>query len=288
MRIKLLLLSILLILLLASCNLPTRQQPTATPPEDTVATQVSQLLTANPTFTPDQLVVTLTPSETPASATVTPTPAAATPTTEQAQPAPTATLLAGDPRNSLGQPTWQDNLDTSSSFSYLYENEGTRVSHEPGALLLTGRTANGWTGWSLTFKQQPQNFYLEGVFKPGACSGSDMYGLVFRAPNTDAGYFYGVTCDGRYNLHARKFTDGSDEQIINLTANSAIQSGSTTNRVGVMVNGDKLSLYANGVLLQEVTSATFKDKGYFGGFVAANNTTDFTVRLDEIMLWTLP
>jgi hypothetical protein len=275
---------ILLTLLLAGCNLPTQSMQTPTPAEaDAVATQVSQLLTANPTFTVEQPSATPAPSQTPEPA-ASPTPQAEA----TGAPAPTATLISGDPRSSLGEPTWRDNLDTSDSFSYLYENEGTRVSHEPGALVLTGRTPNGWLGWTLTFKQQPQNFYLEGTFNTGACSGGDMYGLVFRAPDADGGYYAGFTCDGRYNLHARDFTDGSDKQIIALTSHSAIQTGPTTNRIGIMVNGDKIGLYANGTLLQEVTDTTFTEKGYYGPLVAGNATTDFTVRLDEILLWTLP
>ena len=67
---------------------------------------------------------------------------------------------------------------------------------------------SGWMGWSLTFSQKPQNFYLDAVFTPQTCSGADVYGLVFRAPDTESGYFFGVTCDGRYNLRSRDFGDG--------------------------------------------------------------------------------
>lgn len=280
--------------LVVGCNLPSRQIDAPTPTIDPVATQVSQLLTAMPTPTLEQ--------EPPAVITATPEPLfTAAPATETVEPNPgdqpsptsaataTATTNPGDPKANLGAPFWSDNLDTSQSFSYLYENEGTRVSHEPGALILTGRLANGWMGWTLTFKQKPADFYMEAVFITAACSEADMYGLVFRAPDTDSGYFYGVTCDGRYNLHAQDFTDGSDNALINLTANSAILSGSNaTNRIGVMAKGDRISLYANGTLLQEVIDDTYTGEGSFGPFVAANNTVDFTARLDEISLWNLP
>jgi hypothetical protein len=62
----------------------------------------------------------------------------------------------------------------------------------------------------------------------------------------------------------------------------------SVNRLGVMVNGDRISLYANGVLLEETTDVTFKDQGNFGAFVSANETAGFTVKLDEIRLWMLP
>jgi len=202
--------------------------------------------------------------------------------------APSPTPPTGDPKSYLGEPSWHSTLETSKAF-YQYENENTRVTIENGALLLTGLSADGWLGWSLTYSNPAQNFYLEGLFSPQTCSGADLYGLVFRSADNDSGYFFGVTCDGRYNLHARNFDDGSDQVLVDLTPGSAIQIGSNSvNRVGVMANGNKIGLYANGSLLQEVTDETFKVKGNFGAIVAANNTSGFTAKMDEISLWVLP
>jgi hypothetical protein len=279
------------VLLLAGCNLPTRLQGVPTPTEDAIGTQVSQMLTNVPTFTPSPLPATPTlPSTQQDVATETPTLEAATPTTAPppTNAAPTSTVPASDPKSALGEPAWRDTLETSRSF-YQYENEGTRVSSEPGALLLTGRTANGWMGWSLTYSKPMQNFYLEATMIPQTCSGADMYGLVFRAADNDSGYFYAFTCDGRFSLDARNFKDGTDLELIDSTPNSAILSGSNTaNRIGVMVNGDRISLYANGVLLQEINDTAFSKEGNFGALVAANATPDFTVKLDEIAIWQLP
>jgi hypothetical protein len=274
---------VLCLLLLSACNMPTRPAAT-TPTGDVVATQVSQMLTAAPTVTiPPTQVSSATPApETPTLApTVTQPPAAVTNTV-----APT--LPAGDPKSSLGTPTWTYSFDSGKNF-YLYENDHTRVTMESGALVLSGLTSDGWLGWSLTYSHPAHNFYLEGVFSPQACSGADLYGLVFRAPGTDSGYFFGVTCDGRYNLHARDFTANTDTALINLVNNSAIQPGANqVNRLGVLTNGDKIRLYANGILLQEVTDSAFNSEGNFGALVTANDTTGFTVKLTEISLWKQP
>lgn len=280
---------ILLASLLAGCNLPTGSQNLPTPTDDPISTQVSQLLTGIPTATllaTSAFTETPSPTETASAPTGTPTPTEAAATAAIAQP--TATTPAGDPKNSLGAPSWHNSLDDSKLF-YLYENDNTRVTHADGALLLTGISANGWLGWSLTFNKPSKNFYLEATFNPQQCSGSDLYGLIFRVPETDSGYFYSVTCDGKYDLHARDFADGSDFTKIERTASSAIQAGSNAvNRLGVMANGEKISLYANGVLLQEVNDNTFLGEGNFGALVAANATNGFTVRMDEISLWSLP
>lgn len=281
--------------LLAGCNLPTRSLP-VTPTGDPVATQVSRLLTQSPTQT---AAPTLTAAPTETSVPPTETAPAATATAAMAAtataaaaavttPLPTPTTLAGDPKASLGEPTWRSTLDSTNIF-YQYENENTKVAIENGALVLTGLSNNGWLGWSLTYSNPAQNFYLEGVFSPQTCSGADLYGLVFRSANNDSGYFYGLTCDGRFNLHARDFKDGTDKVLVDLTPASPIQMGSNSvNRAGVWVNGSDIKLYANGSLLKEITDDTFKEKGNFGAIVAANNTSGFTVKMDEISLWVLP
>jgi hypothetical protein len=264
-------------LLLSACSAP--QPAIATPTEDPVATQVALLLTNMPTATILEPTPTFPPTETPQPETPSPAPPTHT---------PTPTNPPDDPRFSLGEPTWTDTLENASSF-YLFENENTRVTLENNALLLTGLQANGWHGWTLTFSREPKNFYLEATLNPQTCSSSDLYGLIFRAPTASAGYFFGVTCDGRFNLRARNFEDGRDQAIIEMTSNSAILAGSgVTNRLGVMANGSSLALYANGVLLKEVNNASFENHGFFGAFVAAQQTAGFTVRMEEVSLWNLP
>ncbi len=268
----------LIAVLLAGCNLPTSPIDT-TPTVDPVATQISLLLTQMPTATA-AATATSTPS-------VTAEPTQAQPTAESS-PTPTATLSAGSLRASLGAPAWTDSLETGKAF-YQYENDNTKVVMTGGALELTGITANGWMGWSLTFSQKPQNFYLDALFTPQTCSGADVYGLVFRAPDTESGYFFGVTCDGRYNLRSRDFGDGTNVAVIELSQNAAIHSGSgQTNRLGVHAVGNKIGLYVNDTLLQEVTDSSYASAGNFGAFVAANNTANFMVKMEEISLWNLP
>jgi hypothetical protein len=241
--------------------------------------QISLLLTQMPTATA-AATATSTPS-------VTAEPTQAQPTAESS-PTPTATLSAGSLRASLGAPAWTDSLETGKAF-YQYENDNTKVVMTGGALELTGITANGWMGWSLTFSQKPQNFYLDALFTPQTCSGADVYGLVFRAPDTESGYFFGVTCDGRYNLRSRDFGDGTNVAVIELSQNAAIHSGSgQTNRLGVHAVGNKIGLYVNDTLLQEVTDSSYASAGNFGAFVAANNTANFMVKMEEISLWNLP
>lgn len=270
---------LLCLFLLTACNAPIA---TSAPTQDLVATQVAVLQTSLPTETQAAAAPTITPG---------PTLAPDTPTAPE--PTPSLTLATiptttAELKDSLGEPAWSDALDSAEAF-YEFENEGTRVKAEDGALVLTGLQANGWLGWSLTYSRQPQNFYLEATFITQDCSGDDRYGLMFRATDASAGYFYGVSCGGAYDLLAADLESDTENELIDSTSNPAILGGANqTNRLGVMANGEKISLYANGKLLQEVNDSTFTDKGYFGAFIAANQTPNFTVKLDEIKLWILP
>lgn len=273
------LLLILLSIALTGCNLPTTPSATATP--DEIATRVSLLLTEAPTQIPPAPTGTAVPTSTnppvPSATTAPPT----------LTPIPVEVTLTSTPTEAGDPPDWTDSLDGGKAF-YKYENDNTKVSQEGGHLALTGINANGWLGWSLTFSRKPENFRLEALFTTQSCSGADIYGLVFRAPNANKGYFFGVTCDGRYNLHVRDFEEDSDTVLINLTNGSGIVPGPyQSNRLGVRAEGDKIGLYANGTLLQEIRDPTY-GAGNIGAFVAANETTGFTVWMDEISLWNIP
>jgi hypothetical protein len=61
----------------------------------------------------------------------------------------------------------------------------------------------------------------------------------------------------------------------------------STNRLGFWADGEKLSVYVNGVLLEEVRDDTY-DQGAFGAFIAAAETEGFTVEISEAAYWELP
>ncbi|MBN1370593.1 MAG: hypothetical protein JW987_01435 [Anaerolineaceae bacterium] len=269
-------------LVLSACNLPTTSEPS--PTADLVGTEVSRLLTEQPV---EQLPG---PGDTPVpipSSTTAPdnTPEPTLPPTPE--PSFTPTTNPGDPRQVYGEPSWNDSLSSDNNF-WKDENDHTKIASGDGVLLLTGKTTDGWHGWSLTYAQSPTNFYLEGNFRTQTCAGNDLYGLVFRAGKESSGYFYGFTCDGEYRVRAIDFNNDLNSELVELKSSPSILSGSNqANRIGVLAQGNKFTLYANGVLLEEITDGTFTS-GYIGAFVAANSTPNFTVELDEISLWNLP
>lgn len=268
--------------------------PTPAPFDDVVATRVSQILTAAPTATATATEAPiLTPTET-AAAPPTGTPAPAQPTeTPQLIPTATSTVTStrtpppGDPRLHLGNPTWRDTFKDGANW-LLGKDAFTQAEIDNGRLVLTGLSATD--GWRLTWPKA-QDYYLEMTVKTAACSSADQYGLFVRVPadrsKPHTGYMYTVTCGGRYAL--RKWDGNKMTWLIPWSAASTILSGpDQTNRIGVLVTGERMVLYANGVQLAEVHDDSYVFEGRFGIFISAKETPGFTIFVDEIAYWVNP
>ncbi len=270
----------LFLLVLTSCNFPLFQNNETA---DAVSTRVAMTLQAmgTETATPDSvLIVTATP-ETAATATLTPT----------AEASPTATSLPDDPKLNLGLPSFAETFDTKSSFGLQspYTDDAVTMSVSDGALNMVSSRTQGGIRWRLTYPT-PGNFYLEGTFTTGVCSGSDNYGLVMKSPSyTDGiGYYYGLTCNGQFAFFS--MNGASDRNfLVNWTSDPSILSGANqTNRLGIMVNGDKFSLYINGKFIQDITDSKYKQNGHFGVYISAVETSNFTVMVNDIDEWNQP
>ncbi|MCX7976605.1 MAG: DUF1080 domain-containing protein [Bellilinea sp.] len=275
-------LTLMIILLLVSgCNLPAGGN--FTPTVDLVGTQVAEILTSQPTVQPLSSD-TPSPIEQPSE----PTPAPLTPTVTP-EPSPTLTPISDDPRQVLGNPTFVDTLDSGRSFGLedkVYDDDYTFIRVENGALVLTSRYATGYRGWR-TGGTKLGNAYLETRVRTGECSGLDTYGLVFRSPDFVKGYWFQLTCDGKW---AFGYWDG--QQYVNLAEggniNDAIRTGSNqANRLGVYAVGSNYTLYVNGIKIREISDSTFTEPGSYGIVIAARNTPNFTVYAEEFAYWRL-
>jgi hypothetical protein len=146
---------------------------------------------------------------------------------------------------------------------------------------MIGLTAE--SGWRIS-NQNPVNFYLETSGKMVSCSGSDHFGVIFRATGSGSqAYLFGITCDGRYIL--RKWLTDTMSSLIAFKASEAINKGANhINRIGVMIKGNEIKLYVNGKLV-----ATTKDSslstGNIGVYVSAKETKNLTAQFEEMKYW---
>jgi hypothetical protein len=326
---------------LTGCRLSASQAPTSAEPtlsDVQVQTQISTLLTVQPTATqglvkvgtatpalptPEKglptatkaatkaaVAATATPAVTNTSAAPKPTssslsaaessptaPATITPTSASpaATTAPVATLSKDDPVARLGNSTSTDSMKDASKWVWpTGVNEFTSVSFANDILTMTSLKEK--LGWRLSNPagQAFSNLYLEATVKTGTCAANDQYGVIVRVPvlkDANQGYLIGFTCDGQYSVRlwdGKVGANGQMTRLIDWTANKAIHAGSNqTNKMGVLLVGGRIAVYANGVLLGETNNGSFSS-GYFGLYVAGLKTPNFTIQVDEMSYWENP
>ena len=297
---RFILLGIIFTVGLAACNLPASPDPSPTDTDPSVdytaaaetiiaqLTEVAQTLTpTSPGDAPEE--ATQPPTSTAVTETaVTPTAPPSTPTvTSTPPPSPTATLPPSDPRSGLGDPAFSDTFANGESWP-LYTDEHVSFNVKDSNLVLTAFNPDKYNGWMFTWPVI-SDFYLEMTAKTEECSGLDQYGLMLRAtkpPQEYIGYLYGITCDGQYSL--RRWNGEKYVTLVDWTSSDQINAGSNqTNRIGILADGTRLTMYANGKLLQEINDDTHP-QGRFGVFVGSANTPDFNTLVDEIAQWDIP
>jgi len=262
-----------LLVLLTACNVPVSDQSTF---DQSLATRVSiaQTSTAVSSILETATAVIGNPNSTPVIS----------------QPTPTLTSAEDNPKEKLGSPAWKDTLDNGNNWSLSgagTTSNNTLIQTEGGALVMSRNIAAGGKTWWLTYPR-PKDFYLEGNFSVDNCSGSDTYGLVFRAVNYNDGfsYYFMVRCDGNFSL--MKWDGNGAIDLFNWEKSEHIQTGSSkSNDLGVRCEGNNIRLYINNRLIKEIVDNSLIDGGYFGLFMDARETPGFTIRLNEIAYWNL-
>jgi len=209
--------------------------------------------------------------------------------TEEPEPEPEPTVESNDPAIYLGDPDWVDEMDKPQYWP-VGSDTFTSASFENGSMKFIG--LSDVPGWRIASTNELGNAYIEATVKMGAaCSETDSYGIVFRVPKNSGynrGYFFGITCDGRYNLRMWDGLSGESGKSITLkyfTASDLINKGKNqVNRLGVMSVDDRLLLFVNGEYVDEIVDETY-DLGFFGLFVNSDKTKDLTVYVDQVRYW---
>lgn len=226
------------------------------------------------------------------SETPTPTATAGASASPTATVTPTGTLPAtaapGDPTSGLGNPDFQDEFNSAANWP-LYEDEHVQFEVNDGRMEMTAFNADFWDGWVFPARSTSADFYAEGEFQFGSCSGRDNFGIIGRGDCEDGScraYLYAATCDGRYNL---RIWDGEGTTyVIPLTQTAAFSGGSnSTVRLGMWMQDSTIQLFANGTKLADIQDSTY-DSGGVGMFIGAAATPNFQAWVDSFRYWALP
>lgn len=199
-----------------------------------------------------------------------------------------ATVSPDDPTAGLGSPDFSDDFTSGINWP-VYADEHVRFSVVDGRMEMTAFNADFWDGWVFPAQATASDFYAEGEFGIGTCSGRDNAGLIGRGDCADGdcrAYLFAATCDGRYNL---RIWDGKGTTyLIPLTQSEAIPGGSNSSvRLGMWMDGATIRLYANGTRLADITDSAYSS-GDVGVFVGAAVTENFQATLDNFRYWALP
>jgi len=270
-----------LALVAAACN-----RPAAAPPVSVLQTGVAATLTAAP---PLPATRTPPPSATP-SLTLTPVPtwtATIGPTvTPTAPPLPT-----DDPRFGLGldlsAPDYRDGFDRL-TWGEL-SDPGAVNTLTDGGLKASDLLADAYIWWSATLPDAAAgDFYAEVTAVIQACRGKDAAGFAVRigGVNLNSGYALEVSCDGHYRV--RKFHEGAVAVLRDwMAAEAIVQGPQATNRLGLLANGDRITVFANGMALGPPLQDADLFYGTFGLYAFARETPGVVVTFDDFSVWHL-
>lgn len=185
----------------------------------------------------------------------------------------------------LGAPTVSDPMDSAARW-YLLNEADARFEMKNGALVMHGLNPGMLDWWALSSYPALSDAFIEATFVVGpTCQGRDRYGLIVRAPDTRQGIVLEFACNGDYRIYR---WDGSQYTALkSWTRGAGILTGpNQTNRMGVWLKGSTIKLYANRILLAEVSDSTYPS-GLFGLVIGSAHTPDFTVAVDKVEYWTL-
>lgn len=280
--------------MLVGCTMPASKGPTVIP--SAAVTQAVQTMSAKLTSTPavtrqsttspTTAVSTAKPEE-PTNTLIPPTATTKPESTATPVTTPQGTVNPNDPAAGLGNPDWHETFDGSAAW-YAYQDDFIRFQAKGNELEMTAFQANNRNGWALVPQLLSKKYYVEMTATFGdTCKGTDHYGLMISpVSSADKGYLFGISCDGKYILW--KWDGTRMTTLVKWTASTILQAGvKKSNRIGLKVAGNKLSLYANGGLLTELTDNSL-DKLYFGVFIGASETTNFSVQVNTLNYWSLP
>ena len=288
---------------IAACTMPAPSTPQPTDSPDQAITIAAQTVVAEMTKTAaaeapledSETKVPEVPTATKSTAATNTPAASATPApTNTTGPSPTptdtptATLPPSDVRSPLGDPDWYDSFDTAVNWP-LYTDKHVSFEIKQGNLQMTAYKPDKYNGWIIT-TPVIRNFYLETKATPLTCADQDRYGLMLRAVKINSrdyvGYQLRISCDGQYwfgNWDNEKY-----HPIVDWTASEYLNTDpGNTNRIGVKMEGDHVTLYANGNMMTEFDAVQFSE-GKFGLIVGSAVTPKSTVKVEEIAYWLLP
>jgi hypothetical protein len=246
------LLAAMLALVLAGCAGPTLT-PTVTPTATVIPTSTATVIWFPPTDTPTDLPVQ---------------PATPTPDDRPGM----GELLFSD---SFNDPAFWDTSGSADASAILANNRLVLSITQPGPLSIASR------------RNQPSagDFYAEATANLSLCSGSDQYGMLFRAGNSADFYRFALTCNGQERLD--RVSGGVTYPLVNwLASNDVPLAAPAQIKLGVWADGKEIRLFLNDNYQFSLTDPIFSSGG-FGFFAFASSKSPVTISFSDLSVYSI-
>lgn len=156
-----------------------------------------------------------------------------------------------------------------------------------GIMQVTGKIQTYHTWWYSN--KRIGNGYVEMDVNTGKCETDDAYGFIVRGAlsgESARGYIIGFTCDGKFFVNRLDSDQAYPTFVIYIpTPGDTLNRGTNQiNTVGVKMDKETISIYANGYLVGQFFDAAH-EYGRYGLFVSAGPTANYTYEVSEIRIW---
>jgi hypothetical protein len=229
---------------------------------------------ATPTLTP-----TAAASATP-TATVIWFPATATATATAAQPA----TSTADTRPGVGDLLFSDSFDDPAFWNTAGSDDASAILTnnrlvlsiiQPGPLAIA----------SLRNQSIAGDFYAEATAAISLCSGTDQYGMLFRAAGSGDYYRFVLNCNGQERLE--RVRGGVTYPLLGwLSSNDAPVGAPAQVKLGVWAVGREMRLFLNETYQFSLTDPVFS-AGTFGFFAYANGKSPVTISFSDFSVYSV-
>jgi hypothetical protein len=142
-----------------------------------------------------------------------------------------------------------------------------------------------WFAWTQAGKKfDDVQVEVDVYLAPGSPDG--YFGVLCRHVDVDNFYYFAIGADGYYAIFRRE--DGRDLEVLTgdgsgMIPSPAIRTGGQTNRIRAVCQGDTLSLYVNGEMLETVTDDAHT-QGQVGIGAGSGPESDVRVQFDDFVV----
>ncbi len=171
---------------------------------------------------------------------------------------------------------WGFGAETSADYTWS-PNRLTITTKKKRTILWATVPAGVQKDFGVEIEAQPED-------KPGI-----EYGIMLRlggSADARSYYLFGVTTEGKYYLYKKVGGEWADQDPVSDTSSTFIKPGAAKNRLGVLAEGARISLYINGNLVKTITDDSMAS-GSVAVFVDSRESERAAVAFSRVTLYTV-